>query len=503
MTTESRPVHQVLLSAGLPRENRLPKAAVGRGLGAIDISGLVKRIRTIKTIGQPNGTFELGLTFQSLKDAIPALTETRAMNMLAVPQNLCEISLGGGVKGRELTSVMQGVVTRVYERTALSEDGEPQREVVLAGEDWGNILANHELPAHHFSARIQGDVKRLYAEDTNGILLTGTCGDVNQRLYDAIFVKRTQALQLKTNQVFALDIDKSLFGAARGYIYQGDIWSRQGRFWTTLRSLADEPWNELSAQWNPEWVPQGPGDGLEIIPKLVAPSTEEGSQRKFVIRLRRRPFDKERWNALPTHTVTDDELRYHEAALADDERLNWIGVDPLHLMRVAGEQNLDFINYTYSRYDLDDAEAHGARRRRFPTAYGDMPSGRGTLLTDPQELENLAHGEGEAAKLYQDRVQFVWDAYNINHRLYRASWVVRGRPEIRVGDRVANQRDPSAYFVKEETERRVYYVETVVQDLLEGHHYFTHLGLTRGQKLDTFVTPWVDGRYQQRGMAAA
>lgn len=482
------PDARVLVSAGLPRENQLPKIALGQAKGAIDISGLVTRIRTTTSLVQPNATFEIGCTFEGLQRAIPELAEKRSLNRVLVPENIVSISFDAGVTGSTMTEQLQGTITRVSECTAIGEGGQPMREIVLSGESWGKLLVRHEIPAHLFTAFLQGQEELVYRED-KGAMLGGPVGTICQRLFDAVFVSPLQPLQLHLKDLFVIDIDQSLFEAAAGVLELDSVWTLNGRFWNALRGLADEPWNELFAYYDPAWVPQGPGDGLRVILPEPTATGAPAARPAFVIRLRRRPLDKERWKALPTIEIRDEEIVRPEVALSDHERVNWVIVEPSSLLRATAEEHLDYIDYQSQRFDQEDAERHCAHLLKRTTCYVDEE-----VLEDPAEHARLAAGTGVTYTRLDDRARRLWEWNAINHRLWSGVWVVAGRTDVRPGFRVRNQREASAYFVKEESERRDYYVEQMIQDFrVIGRRFFTHLAITRGQPVDGFLEPWVDG----------
>ncbi|MGH7859773.1 MAG: hypothetical protein ACREQY_20790, partial [Candidatus Binatia bacterium] len=76
-----------------------------------------------------------------------------------------------------------------------------------------------------------------------------------------------------------------------------------------------------------------------------------------------------------------------------------------------------------------------------------------------------------------------------------------GDPLIRIGERVQNQLEPSDFFVAEEYERLVYYVERVVQDYSEdSRHYLTHVALTRGAPVSQGVVEAKDVDFRLPGV---
>lgn len=511
-TLERRPDVRVLLSPGLPRENTLPKAAVGGGLGAIDITAAVTRARTCKVLRSPNGTWEIGCTFAGLDELTAgALTDTRALSTAAVPQNLIDIAFSAGVPGSELQTVMQGPITSIRAREVPTRRG-PQRGITISGEDWGGLLVHHQIPAHQFTAYLQGHGE-LVTRAGFGALLQGPVGRVCKNAFEAIFVNRLQPLQLQfqkgrmlegpplpgavhdsdANGLYLIDVDEGLFQPEAGNTIQGSIWHRQGSLWTALKGLADEPWNELFADYDPAYVRQGPGDGLERIPPGEGAATPAPH---FFVRLRHRPFDQRRWEQLETHVVADAELLFQEQSLADDERVNWILVE-LSQIKANTEHDLNLASYMIRRFDQVDAERAGARLLRLATPYCDLPGGRSgeSLARDPDEQNRFMGGAGRLFELGDDRATRAWNMFAINHRLTRASWVIPLRPEIRIGHRVSNQREPSPWFVRQEATRRTHYVEQVVHDWVRGNERATtHLGLTRGMPLDEFLIPAVDGK---------
>jgi len=472
---EHRPRCNVLVVPGLVRgaepgqENQLPQQPV-------DLSSHLLRARTMKSLEGPNGTFELVFTFAGLDTAsMPfggVTIDRRALSEVLVPENMVQVAFDQGIPGSEITTVMQGTITKVFAKTTIDASGRPRREIIVTGEDWGKLLVEHDLPVHLFTTFIQGG-REPVERALKKLSVIGAVGRVCEDLFTSVF--RDQLGDIPTftlglRDLYAIDIEPELFDQARGYIYADGVWMRQGKFWNALRGLADEPWNELYADWD------------DLI-------------RKFVIRLRRRPFEPDLWEALPVRTVTDDELLYVETTLTDHERVNWVLVVPSGLIHSTTDQSLDFLTFLVRRFDREDAEAHGARLLKRQSAFVDYPGGRNgaTLLNDPEEQARLAGGSGRVFTNLDRRVRQLWDWFAINHRLRCGTWVCSGRPDIHIGERVANQREPSASFVNTEDARRTYYVEKVIHDYVEGHHFFTHLALTRGMPLDEFILPAVDG----------
>ena len=514
------PRARVLLAAGLPRETRFAAAGDfvgpvlnGAGIdGAIDISPLCKGVRTVTTLEKPNGTFELKLTFQSVEEAVRGLfgfgfpVETalsKSMNMLAVPENVIDISFdngrgGQGVIGTILNgvddgfeNVMRGTITKIEEKTTVDESLRVNREIVASGESLGKLLVRHQVAAHKFTAFIQGGTDLLHKEGL-AIILNGDIGTIAQRFFDFVFrdeLVDEDLFALTLRDHFVIDIEPELKDPNVGFAFLQSVWLRQGKFWNELRGLADEPWNELYADWVPDYIPR------DTPPELIGTAAGPTPEPRFVICLRRRPFDEEQWNNLLTHEIADEEIRFRQFSVSDDERVNWVMVKPAGGQSAASDHGIDFVTMLTRRFDQESAEAHGAQLMKRQSSFYDFPSGKGgSAVRDAEEHERLMNRTGVLFANLDIRADKLWRWYSINHRLARGTMIVSGRPEIKIGTRWANQEGPSDFQVDQEYPRLTGYVEQVIHDFSEqGRHFFTHLGVTRCMPLGTFMEPLHNG----------
>ena len=498
---ERRPRCEVYIGAGTARENETlflrpgvpdPRDAVV-GLprpffATRPITDYVESIRTVKSLDSPAGTFEIQTTFQTVEDV-----QRAALSRALAPNNLVQIRLDAGIPGSTMRPIMNGWVSHVGSQTTVSDNGRPQRQVTIRGYDAGKFLLRHSLPGHLLSGFLQGEGE-LAERVRHGLLVAGTPADVLHTIFEQAFAQLVPAPRAVWDTIQLLT-DPALAGegtdALVSHLVQENIWLRHGKFWNLLQSFSDPAWNELFGDYVlPPFQPAG-ADALAMSPfagyrasRNPGATIESVLGGGYAIIARPRPFTEARWKALPTHEVLDTELRYEEAHRSDDERVNLVAVAPVGHTRGGSDQFFDSIVFQTVQFSRDEASRHGTHLLEAQTLYSDL--GVGTH-TDADELAKAAGGEGDMADALRERARRLWNWYSINPQLYRAVWVLAGTPDIQIGQRVQNQQTRSSSFVEAEYERRTYYVERVVQDYRDGSHFFTHLGLTRGQATGRFL----------------
>jgi hypothetical protein len=417
--------------------------------GFVSIAHAVKRIRTVKTLSAPNGSFELTLTFAELDEL-----QRSSLNKLLVPDNAVIIALDKGNPDSKLEAVMVGWICRVGEQTTLGDDGSVQRSVTVHGEDAGKFLARHELPGHLLSLFMWGE-KEEAERIAKSLVLSGAPGQVLRQFFDSIFHGFVTAPQVVEKGI-GLAVDPVLDDPSLSFAEQDGVWLCEGKFWNIFKGLADEPWNEIYADYDP-------------LPGILG----------FNIVARPRPFDRDRWEGLRTTVVPDHELKFQHVFRTDEERVNLAMISPSGAIRGTGDVVMDAILFRTVLFDRDSAGRHGTQTMTRRTIYSDLG---GTAHRDATQQELAAQGSGDIMRALRDRANKLWRWFSISHLLRKGVWVVQGDPKIRIGERVQNQLTPSDFFVEEEYERLVFYVENVIQDYSEeSRTYLTHLAVTRGQ----------------------
>jgi hypothetical protein len=457
------------------------------------ITPMVTRVRTVKSLKEPNGTFELSLTFeppldpeeeaaaeQESEDASAEETEKLgSLNQILVPDNLVAIQFDRGLPGDELQTVMLGWITDVGQRTTVTSGAQPrpQREIVVRGQDAGKFLARHQLPGWLLSAFMLGD-KEVARRIIKAVMVAGAPGTVLQTFFEKVYLNLVPTPQASVGATGFL-ADRRLYASplTSGPVEPGTMfswadvssaWLGQGKFWSLLKQHADQPWNELWGDYvNPENFPTFKKAG-----NLRGPG--------YHVVFRRQPFDQRDWDALPTHTIPDAQLKFEQVRRADAERINVVLLQPTgSAMRGGGDERQDAVRWATMQVSRESANRHGTQILAATTIYSNLAQAH----RDPEEHEKVLGQKGNLYQALLARTRTLWKWYSINARLYNGIWVVMGDPAIKIGQRVQNQEEPSAFFNDKEYTRRVYYVERVVQDYQDGRHYLTHLALTRGQPL--------------------
>lgn len=205
-------------------------------------------VRTSKALGQPAGGFTLVFPDQpdaAMGDSLYGLVE---------PMDVVEIRMGR-VAG-ELPIVMRGFVVKVARSESLTPDGDPQRVVVIQGNDYGavlqwcNIVWNKEYMELLTSPSGSG-LDMFLSSFKLAELLNLDVIPVNTKASEAVslvidtlcnnWLKHLDAIHEK-NAVQVLGLDTA--GVIEGAISSGLIGPFEGEVWAFLASFADLDWNE-------------------------------------------------------------------------------------------------------------------------------------------------------------------------------------------------------------------------------------------------------------------
>ncbi len=504
---ERRPRCQVLVGGGTAEAGTLAtrrEEDTARGFfkPTHDITAHVRRVRTAKFLSTPAGTFEMGLTFRELDEV-----DAAALSQVLVPDNLVEIKLDAGLPSTTLKTVMRGWIVNVRPRTTIGANGRPNREVVVTGQDSGKFLLRHEIPGHLLTAFVMGD-RELAHRLASGITFGGTVGQILQNIFQKLLVDLLpspvvlrEGIRLLTHPDLWPDgtVGRSA-DALVSYLSVSSVWERNGKFWNVFKEYIDAPWNEAFGDYVEDIDGQFPayvdsrasGDMAAELARAQAELARGGPVTASVTAMRTpgycvivrpQPFTKDAWDRLPTTVVRDDELRLEDMRLSDDERVNLVRVPTSGKHAAASDYLQDAVVHQTVHFSRESMERHGVQGLGPSTLYSDLDGAH----QDAAAQRDYAAGRGAIASAVRSRARRLWDWYSINHELWKGVWVLAGNPALRIGQRVANQSEPSAFFSSTEYVRRSYYVERVVQDYVDGSHYFTHLGLTRGQPLGTFI----------------
>lgn len=504
---ERRPRCQVLVGGGTAQEGTLAtrrEEDTARGFfkATHDITPHVRRARTAKFLQSPAGVFELGLTFRDLDEI-----DAASLNQVLVPDNLVELKFDPGLPSTTLKTTMRGWIVAVRQKTTIGGNGRPNREVVVTGQDSGKFLLRHEIPGHLLTAFVMGD-RELAHRLAKGITFGGTAGQILQTIFQKLLVDLLpspvvlrEGIRLLTHpDLWPAGTPGRSADALTSYLSVTSVWERNGKFWNVFREYLDAPWNEafgdyvddIDAQFG-AYKDSRTARDQEIEEELIAGGVRAGAPVSgaiadarppgYCVIARPQPFSKETWDRLPTTVVRDDELRLEDIRLSDDERINLVRVATSGKHAAASDYLHDAVIHQTVHFSKESMNRHGAQGLSPSTLYTDLDGGH----QDAAAQRDLAAGRGSIADAVRGRARRLWDWYSVNDKLWKGTWVLAGNPGIRIGQRAANQSDASTFFTPGEYRRGCYYVERVVQDYVDGSHFFTHLGLTRGQPLGGFV----------------
>ena len=241
-------------------------------------------------------------------------------------------------------------------------------------------------------------------------------------------------------------------------------------------------------------------------------------QGNFNVNFRRTPYDKEDWDNLTTHWISDDEIVSANLGRSDEEYVNFVSVLPW----IFGASETDMLRLfmPYSlRLDWSRIKDKGYRPliltpRYLETSamgqgkkvvaadkYSDFlknatftlePIGQLIKATDfGQAIDDFKQGTGELQKLADSWLQVIWDWFSEADRYWTGRLTVRGRPGIRVGQRIRLVCETKKLF----PQPMVLYANGVSQDynVHEGR-FLTTITVIRGQPERAFIYPVTRGK---------
>lgn len=158
--------------------------------------------------------------------------------------------------GQKLPLIMRGFVSQVRRAESMGADGEPQRRVIVAGQDAGKLWQIFQLVPEALYASLDMpylDTYRLQASEGLEIawqpaahfMRDLTERVVNKRLRDLAAFARRQDDANAANRDGVLRTFRVEATVAQGIVSALQIAPFQGPFWALAEMVADRPWNEL------------------------------------------------------------------------------------------------------------------------------------------------------------------------------------------------------------------------------------------------------------------
>ncbi len=389
----------------------------------------VVAVQTTNDMEQDCGTFQVSLVNRNHWDKKLAAND------------LITIQLWRGSSDAKNSIVMYGLISDVRKDVGI-QDSSVQRGITLSGQNFAKVLMNFNVgyvPTVDVQIASLGwmeGVLTLSGKDAAGII-----GDIwNKIIYKTTSYSFANGKSLE--DLVTLNLSCRSGEALQDYTsfvnYEGDLNS-------FLQEVSDFPFNEVF------W---------ETI----------DNKNEFI--LRETPFNKDKWNSLSLHTVTDEDIISYDKGRGDTEAYSIFSVGVQSYF-----DSLDSSSQTgvYPLWNEDFFKKYGIKILQWYTYYA-----------------GLANGQVNGSMASQLK-QYQKDIYNwniMNADFYDGTIVVKGQNYYKLGDRLLVKS-------KEDGEDVEYYITSVQQNFINFNYWQTTLGVTRGLSesgAGRFKDPW--GTYQ-------
>jgi len=337
--------------------------------------------------------------------------------------------------------VMYGLLDDVRPQTAIAND-EIKRGVVITGRTFAKVLLNFEIGVVQDGGEIGNHLGWLRGKIN---FAAQSSASIVRQLYDQFVVKYADYTfhnGTKLTDLIKLDLSsregEQLLGEMSFINYQGNMHN-------FFKEVIDEPFNQMF--WE---VKNGE-------PTLIVRET---------------PFNPDKWNALPRHEITDEQVISKNIGRHDLETYTLYSVGVANHFGSFGDQNnLGLRPLVYEPY----LKKYGIRRLHRFSNYIGAGSSNGE---PPTEV---------ARRYYQDL--FNWNI--LNPRFYNGEIIVHGDHRFKLGDRLL-------FKSKEDGRNLEFFIESVQHEFNVYGSWITRLGVTRGLEDNgaaRFQVPW--GAYKE------
>lgn len=210
-------------------------------------------VHVVKGITEPAGGFTLALPDQ------PRIPGGDSFYAFIEPMDMIEIRAAREphlYAGAKLPLIMRGFVSQVRRSESIGPDGEPQRQVTVAGQDSGKLWQINQFFSEALYAGINDpylDTFRLQA--STGLELSYqpvaefirdlTTRVINKRIEELSAFARRQGRPMRADADAVLRSFRVDATVAEGIVAAGQISMFQGPYWGLAEQVADRPWNEL------------------------------------------------------------------------------------------------------------------------------------------------------------------------------------------------------------------------------------------------------------------
>lgn len=360
-----------------------------------ELSDDLLNLSTNKAYGRCAGTWQLTLPMHKPV----SWADTIAPNMVIT------IEMDAGY-GAGFVPVMCGFVDRVSE--VWSQGPVPHRQVKLSGQDYGKILAKHNIgwnatAANHQVPTTNGkqvdwvSYQRLY------LLTPGTADNIIKQLYNIFTTDMAASITCRLNYEPTTQDTFMLHDVSMALIQQESIWD-------AMKRCAHEPFNMLHCD------------------------TSEADVNKFTIILEPQPIDDYgkllRTDPDRIHTIDETDITFSDVGVSDIERINLLLYwNPL-VKAATNESGLS----------LALANPHLAKKSDDPDNRMDL-HGYNVRVQYDQFVSSIEKGgkfkRAETPKAIDEYVanaNKLWNWWGKNHTLKSGTIQTHLRPDIRTGN---------------------------------------------------------------------
>lgn len=406
--------------------------ARSQGQEGSTIGGDIVEVDTDNDLTYDAGTFTITLTARNRWDKVVASNDLVLISMVR-----------DDGQDAQTASVMVGLVDDVRKSTQITEGG-VSRQVSVTGRSMAKALINFEIGAVPEVDVTVDSVGWLEGRITfNGV----PSSQIVQQVMEKI-VFQYMNYTFSTGATFKDLIDMNLTSRAGEATANDQTFNNfQGSILSFLQQIIDDPWNELF------W------EVYDGVPTLVERPT---------------PFNQSEWNALPLHTVTDEDVVTDDTGRSDVEAYTLFSVQmATYFNALNSSQQTGIKPLWYELY----SKKYGVRRLNRFTNY-------------------VIYGDSDMTTKLNN---YQTDLYNwniMNPDFYNGTITVTGQNYYKIGDRLL-------YKSAEDGTDIEYYIEGVSHQFVSFSHWTTTLSVTRGlpnSGSGRFSAPWGSGTTYNGGV---
>lgn len=399
-----------------------------------EIDSDIVSVNTMNDLNADAGTFQL------------VLTRKRPWHKTVASNDLVMISMNRNGEDDTKSTVMVGLVDDVRKTTTV-QGNSVQRTITIVGRNFAKALINFEVGAVQevevtaaSMGWLQGRV--TFAGENSANIVKGVMEELVFKYMEYKFnngktLKDMMEMDLKSREGERLMDEKSFIN------YQGSMNS-------FLKEICDEPFNQLF--WE---VYDGKNTLVE----------------------RPTPFNKEDWNKLKVHKITDEDVETDDIGRSDLESYTLFAVG---MQQYFSKNDVSKSTNVPPLWNEEYFKKYGLKRLQRFTGYA--------LFGSSEDMGDVS----PILEKYQEDL-YNWNILNPN--FYNGYIVVRGDHKYKIGERLS-------FDSKEDGTVFEFFIESVAQDFVNNSYWKTKLGVTRGLPEDgksRFSAPWGEHKKYEGG----